>query len=126
MFCLNNRYDALSSSPGSRGCFLPMAMGDVCVEISRTQISSFASFGSLFAAAESADKDGAKCRLLDARERVQASRAPFVRRVFGAVETKHVLARNQSAVYQNRQIAFLASVNRRIGNFFSREIDLGL
>ena len=101
-----------------------MSMCDVGVEISRTQISSFASFGSLFAAAESADKDGAECRLLDARERVQASRAPFVRRVLGAVKAKHVLARNQSAVNQNRQIAFLAGVNRRIRNFFSRKIDL--
>ena len=101
-----------------------MSMRDVSIQISRTQISSFASARSLFSAADGADVNGPQGGLFDPRERVFAPGTAFVRRSFGAVKAKHVLARNQSAVNQNRQIAFLAGVNRRIRNFFSRKIDL--
>ena len=94
-----------------------VSMSHVRVQISRAQVSSFAAPGSLLSASVDADEDRAESGLLDAGERVLASRAVFVRRVFCAVEAKHVFAGNQPTVDQNRQIAFLARVNRRIRHF---------
>ena len=101
-----------------------MSMGDMSIQISRTEISSFASARRLFSATDGADVNGTQRRLFDPRERVFASRTAFVRRSFRAIEAKHVLARNQASVDQNGQIAFFACVNRGVGNFFRRQVHL--
>jgi len=99
-------------------------MQNVGVQISRAQVSPFAALGRLLAASEGADEDGAEGRLFDSGVRVVTARAMLVRRALGAVEAEDVLARNEATVDENRQVALLARVDRRIRHFLRRQIHL--